>query len=106
MRPQLTETGWELVAQRDEAASLIGAVVELDPGTEYTRSDIADAADIPLKTLYLADALEDLVDVGALDRTEREDSENIFVVNEDSRVVQAAREFDEAVEEQLAAEAE
>ncbi|WP_302080336.1 hypothetical protein [Salinibaculum rarum] len=101
MRPQLTETGWELVAQRDEAASLIGAVVELDPGTEYTRSDIADAADIPLKTLYLADALEDLVDIGALDHTEEADAEATFVVNEDSDVVRAARQFDDAVAAQL-----
>ncbi|MEF8784937.1 MAG: hypothetical protein V5A45_03315 [Haloarculaceae archaeon] len=106
MRPQVPESGWELVAQRDEAASLIGAVVTLDAETEYTRSDIADAADIPLKTLYLADALEDLVDVGALDHTESEDSEATFVLNEDSAVVQAARAFDNAVAEQLAVEAE
>lgn len=101
MRPQVPETGWELVAQRDEAASLIRAVVSLDPGTEYTRSDIADAADIPLKTLYLADALEDLVDVGALNHAEEDDAEATFVLNEDSTVVQAAREFDDAVAEQL-----
>ena len=103
MRPQIPESGWDLVAQRDEAASLIHAIVTLEPGTEYTRSDIADAADIPLKTLYLADALEDLVDVGALDHTDEEDSEATFVVNEDSPVLQAAREFDEAVADQLGA---
>ena len=101
MRPQVPETGWELVAQRDEAASLIHAIVSLEPDTEYTRSDIADAADIPLKTLYLADALEDLVDVGALDHTEAEDTEATFVINEDSPVIEAAREFDDAVAEHL-----
>ena len=101
MRPQVPETGWELVAQRDEAASLINAVVSLESDTEYTRSDIADAADIPLKTLYLADALEDLVDVGALEHTEEDDAEATFVLNEDSDVVAAAREFDDAVAEQL-----
>lgn len=101
MRPQIPETGWELVAQRDEAASLINALVTLDPDTEYTRSDIADAADIPLKTLYLADALEDLVDVGALDHTEEADAEATFVLNEDSAVVEAARQFDEAVAREI-----
>ena len=101
MRPQVPETGWELVAQRDEAASLINAVVSLESDTEYTRSDIADAADIPLKTLYLADALEDLVDIGALEHTEEDDAEATFVLNEDSDVVAAAREFDDAVAEQL-----
>ena len=103
MRPQIPETGWELVAQRDEAASLINALVTLDPDTEYTRSDIADAADIPMKTLYLADALEDLVDVGALEHTEEEDAEATFVIDEDSAVVRAARQFDDAVAEQLGA---
>jgi hypothetical protein len=103
MRPQIPETGWELVAQRDEAASLINALVTLDPDTEYTRSDIADAADIPMKTLYLADALEDLVDVGALEHTEAEDAEATFVIDEDSAVVRAARQFDDAVAEQLSA---
>jgi hypothetical protein len=106
MRPDIPQSGWELVAQRDEAAALVGAVVSLDADTEYTRSDIADAADIPLKTLYLADALEDLVDVGALDHADREDSEATFVLNEDSEVVQAARAFDDAVADQLAIEAE
>ena len=101
MSPHVPGTGWELVAQRDEAASLIRAVVSLEPNTEYTRSDIADAADIPLKTRYLADALEDLVDVGALDHTETEDAEATFVVNEDSPVVQAASEFDDAIAERL-----
>ena len=99
MRPQVPETGWELVAQRDEAAPLVRAIVSLDPATEYTRSDIADAAGIPLKTLYLADALDDLVDVGALDRTD--DDEATFLVNADSAVVQAARAFDDAVADRL-----
>ncbi len=101
MRPQVPETGWELVEQRDEAPALFRALVALNPGEEYTRSEIADAADVPLKTLYLADALEDLVDVGALSHTEAEDQEATFVLNDESPVVQAAREFDDAVAEQL-----
>lgn len=103
MRPQIPESGWELVAQRDEAASLFRALVSLDPDTEYTRSEIADAADIPLKTLYLADAMEDLVDIGALDHAEDEDGEARFVLNEESPVLATAREFDEAVADELAA---
>jgi hypothetical protein len=101
MRPDIPESGWELVAQRDEAAALFRALVDLDPDQEYTRSEIADTADIPLKTLYLADALEDLVDVGALEHTGDEDSEATFVLNPDSGVVRTAREFDEAVAAEL-----
>ena len=41
------------------------------------------------------------MDVGALDHTETEDAEATFVVNEDSPVVQAASEFDDAIAERL-----
>jgi hypothetical protein len=103
MRPQVPETGWELVEQRDEAPALFSALVALEADQEYTRSEIADAADVPLKTLYLADAMEDLVDVGALSHTDEEGEEATFVLNADSPVVQAAREFDDAVAERLSA---
>jgi hypothetical protein len=103
MRPQVPETGWELVEQREAAPALFGALVALEADEEYTRSDIADAADVPLKTLYLADAMEDLVDVGALSHIDEEGEEATFVLNADSPVVQAAREFDDVVAEQLSA---
>jgi len=66
---------------------------------EYTRSEIADAADIPLKTLYLADAMDEFVDIGLLNRvdSDEEDSEAYFSVNPDSDVLAAARDFDTAV---------
>lgn len=99
MRSEPPETGWELVAQRDEAAALFRAAVSLDADAEYTRSEIADTANIPLKTLYLEDAMDDFVDIGLLDRvdSDEEDSEACFSVNPDSDVLAAAREFDTAV---------
>ncbi|ACM59040.1 hypothetical protein [Halorubrum lacusprofundi] len=99
MRSDPPKTGWELVAQRDEAAALFRAAVTLDAGAEYTRSEIADAADIPLKTLYLADAMDEFVDIGLLNRvdSDEEDSEAYFSVNPDSDVLAAARDFDTAV---------
>lgn len=97
MQSQSPETGWELVAQRDEAAPLIRALVTLDPDSEYTRSDIADAADISLKTLYLADVIDDFVELGMLDRVDDTASEASFTLNQDSDVFAAARTFDEAV---------
>lgn len=100
------ETGWELVAQRDRAPALFRALVSLDPGREYTRSEIADAADVSLKTLYLADALDDLVYLGALERTEDDSGEATFVLNGDSDVLEAARGFDSVVADHLAGEAE
>jgi len=99
MRPQVPESGWELVAQRDEASTLFRAVMELDSDTDYTRSEIADAGDVPLKTLHLADTMEDFVEIGLLDRVDSdgENSEVRFSLNPDSDVLAAARDFDEAV---------
>jgi hypothetical protein len=104
MGQETPDSGWSLVAQRDEAASLIATVVGLDPGVEYTRSNLADAADVPLKTLYLVDTLEDLVAVGMLERVDDADAdtEATFVLNEDSDALVAARQFDRAIADQLA----
>jgi len=108
MPQEIPDSGWSLVAQRDEAASLIATVVGLDPDTEYTRSDLADAANVPLKTLYLADTLEDLVTVGMLERVDNPeaDTEAAFVLNEDSEALTAARQFDRAIADRLTVEAE
>ena len=95
------QSGWDLVAQQDDAAAIIGALVDLDHGEEYARSELAEVADVPMKTLYLVDTLEDLVDLGMLERVDEEadDSEARFVLNGDSDVLAAARAFDEAVAE-------
>jgi hypothetical protein len=104
MRQDAPDSGWRLIATRDEAAALVGAIVDLDSGREYTRSELADAADVPLKTLYLVDTLEDLVDVGILDRVDdsADDSEACYALDEDSDVLAAARAFDDAIASQLA----
>jgi len=102
MNARHSDSGWRLVASKDEAAPLIATLVDLDPGREYTRSDLAEAADVPLKTLYLVETLEDLVAAGMLDRVEDgEDSEAVYVVDGDSEVLAAARAFDDAVAAQL-----
>lgn len=98
MPPDGPDSGWDLVTRQDDAAAIIGTVVNLDPEKVYARSELAEAADVPLKTLYLADTLEELVDVGILDRVDEEgdDSETKFRVDEESEVLMAARAFDEA----------
>ena len=107
MHQDSPDSGWAFVAQRDEAASLIATLVDLDPDEEYTRSDLADAADVPLKTLYLVDTLDDLVDVGMLERVDDgdADTEARFVLGESS-AIDAARTFDRAIADELAVEAE
>lgn len=98
------ESGWEIVAQEDEGATVIAGLLTLDPGTEYARSELADAAGIPLKTLYLVDTLESLETVGMLERVDDIDSdeEACFVVNDDNPVYQAAAEFDHVFADELA----
>jgi len=96
-----TQSGWELVAAEDEAAAVIAGLLAVEPGREYTRSELADAAGVPLKTLYLVDIFEELDALGMLDRVDdaEAESEICYRINEDSDVYQAARQFDEAVDD-------
>jgi hypothetical protein len=102
MRQDTPDSGWSLVAQRDEAAALIATLIGLDPTEEFTRSDVADAADVPLKTLYLDDTLEDFVDAGLLERVGDGDTEATFVLDDGSDALETARAFDRAVADELA----
>lgn len=92
------DSGWDLVTREDDAAAIIGTLIELDPEEEYARSELAEEANVPLKTLYLVDTLDELVDVGMLERVddESDDSEPRFSLNDDSEVLSAAQSFDEA----------
>jgi hypothetical protein len=93
------ETGWRAVERWDEAVPLLAALVELESGREYTRSDVAEAADLSMKTLYLAETLDAFVDLGVLDRVDGDETR--YVLDGDSRVLSAAREFDDAVARRL-----
>ena len=90
--------GWTLFAAEDDAADIVRALLELEPGTEYAQSEIADEANIPLKTLYLSGTLGTLVDLGLLARHEGDSqSETTYVVDAESDVYQAAAAFGEAL---------
>ncbi|MFW6435813.1 MAG: hypothetical protein ACOCY1_05470 [Halovenus sp.] len=95
--------GWAVVAESEGTAALIGAILELDPDESYTRSELADAAGVPLKELYLSDALADLVDIGLLEPVP-DAEEATYVVEADSPVYEGARAFETAVAGQLAAD--
>jgi len=96
-------SGWEFVASREAAASLIGATLELDPDERITRSELATAAEVPMKRLYLEDTVSELVDLGVLEAVESE-SEPVYTVNDDSDVLAAAARFEEIATERLAAD--
>lgn len=91
-------SGWEKLAEDEDGATVIAGLLSLDSGREYSRSELADAAGIPLKTLYLVDTLEDLEQAGMLDRVNDvgDDQEAHFVIDEDSDIYQAALAFDRA----------
>lgn len=97
---QTATGGWAIVADNDGAAALIGAVVELDADQSYTRSELADAAGVPLKELYLSDALGELVEIGLLDSIPEADEET-YVIEADSVVYEHAAAFETAVRDQL-----
>jgi len=90
-------SGWQTVAGWEETAPLFAALVALDPGREYARSDLAEAADVALKSLYLGDALETLVEAGVLERVDGDDEEATYVIDGGHQVLEAARAFDDAV---------
>jgi len=93
--------GWAFVSDRDGAARLFDALLALDPEETYTRSEIAEQADVPLKTLYLNDLLDEFVALGVL----AEDAgggesptgtESQYRVHTDSKLFSAAQAFDDA----------
>jgi hypothetical protein len=93
--------GWSLVATHESAAALIGTLTDLDPADTYSRSAIADEAGVALKTLYLDDTLEELVEAGLLDPVEDDaDGERRYELAP-GPVLDAARAFDEAVAAEL-----
>ena len=98
------DTGWGHVAEHDEAPAVIDAILLLEPGTAYTKTELSDAAGVPLKTLYLDGTLEHLVTMGFLEKHEAEGEETTYSVDQDSRVYETARGFDAAVAERVDAD--
>jgi hypothetical protein len=98
--PDGPTTGWSFVADNDGTAALLGAVLELDPGESYTKSEMASTAGVPMKRLYLSEALEGLVEVGVL--TPVDDGEGAaYTIDADSAVYREAAAFDDAVATRL-----
>jgi hypothetical protein len=92
-----TDAGWAHVARHDESAAVIDAALRLDPDEEYTKTELSDAAGVPLKTLYLDGTLDDVVDIGLLEKHDPDGEEATFAVDTDSDVYEAASAFDDAV---------
>jgi len=93
-----TESGWAFVAETDGSARLMDALTELDPEETYTRTDIAETAGVPLKTLYLDGTVEECASLGLFDRVETDgEGEPRYRLDPDSEVYRAASRFDAAV---------
>ncbi|MFB6183373.1 MAG: hypothetical protein ABEI96_02355 [Haloarculaceae archaeon] len=65
-RQNAQETGWEFVATREAAPEVFAALLRLDVEDTYTMTELAESADVPMKTLYVDDWLDDLCDLGVL----------------------------------------
>ncbi|QSG09226.1 hypothetical protein [Halapricum desulfuricans] len=94
----VSQRGWELVAEHDGMALVLGAIVELDPAESYTRAELADAAGMSLKDLYLSETITALTDIGLLDRDES-DGEVTYAIDDDSPVYERAVGFEQALTE-------
>jgi hypothetical protein len=97
MSGNMDETGWAVVAETDGAARLLGTLDDLYPDETYTRSDISDRSGVPVKTLYLDGAIDECVSLGVFERVEAGDGEPRYRIDRTNEVVQAARQFDDAV---------
>jgi hypothetical protein len=110
MRTDETPTGgWEFVAEREGAARLLGALADLDDGTAYTKTEIAERTGVARKTLYLNDLVAECADLGLLapvdpDGAEDDaaDGETQYRVVSDSDLLAAAAAFDDAYRSQRA----
>jgi hypothetical protein len=98
MTSNATETGWTALAETEGAVELVGALAALDDTDgSFTRSELADLAGVPVKTLYLDGTVETCVDLGLLARIEDDGGEPRYRVDPESDVLRAAERFDAAV---------
>lgn len=91
-------TPWTRVGDEDGTAAVIGAVLELDPDGTYTEKELAAAADVSYRDLFLGEAVETVIDLGLLDRVGDSDAdadaaEDRFAVATESPAYGAARAF-------------
>lgn len=100
-REQDPAGGWGHVAAHEDAPAVIDAILRLDQGAEYTRTELSESAGVPMKTLYLDGTLEHLVEMGFLEKVDAEGEETTYSVDRDSDVYAAAAAFDDAVAERL-----
>ena len=87
-----TTDGWSLLAEVDGAAALIDAALSMDPDEQYTTAELADAAGLSMKELYLSDAPALLTDSGLLEADETDDG-TVYGVDADSDAYEAAVAF-------------
>lgn len=100
LRNESPDGGWAFVAEHDGTARLIDALGALDPEGTYTRTELSERAEVPVKTLYLDGVLEECVSLGLLEAVDAAgDGEPEYRVDPDSPVLNAAASFDAAVRE-------
>jgi len=93
-------SGWALVEEYDAAPKVIATLLTLDAGGVYTRAELAEAADVTLKQLYLDGTLGAFAELGVLERVEGDgEAEARYRVAADHALLEAAAAFDEAVRE-------
>ena len=86
-------SGWHVIASHDDAAALVETLIELDPDEEYTKTELSDAADVPLKSLYLNGTLDAVAEIGLLEKRAPDGEEQLYSVDADSDTFEAARAF-------------
>lgn len=97
---QTGRDGWTTLTETDGLLDVLAAVQELDATATYTEADLAAAADVPMKQLYLSDAVSTLVEMGVLAAVESEGASE-YRIRTDSHVFEQAAALGAAVGEEL-----
>ena len=95
------ETGWGHVATHDDAPAVIDTVLRLDPEATYTKTELSDEAGVALKSLYLDGTLDQLVEMGFLEKHADDGEEALFSVATGTDVFEAAAACDDAIADRL-----
>lgn len=93
-------SAWHVIAEHDDAATVVDTLLELDPDAEFTKTELSDRTGVPLKSLYLDGTLDAISDLGLLAKRERDGEDPVYSVAAEGDAFAAAEAFGEVGEQQ------
>ena len=92
-------SGWRILVQNESVGYILDALMDALPGTEYTKTELADDAGVSRQSLYTH--LDLLLALDVLEPVE-DSSPQRYRVNADSELLELLHEVNGVVNQQLA----